>query len=370
MKKKTITLVLLGVVAAYLPMLLSCGDDDCCICPVDPGYQEPVYHFLYSRVGVDYWVYTYNTKTGEAVDSVKYGVFPFWDVRFSKDGRYAYYCNLSFTDDYTVWMTDYASGDTLSLYQGLGGHYLSVSHDGDYLFATDSRDVAIFSLPDLQVVYSDTMVQCGPGCLHPLKNIAYMPTGHEDSLTVIDFQTEDISVEKIPLETLNGYPAAAYVANISNDGSILFMVVFTAGAKFGYLQLRDTETLEILKEYYRFGGPSYFHPDGVRVFYCIPRSWETGEGGEVWVLNLKTLIAEKILDSDDSKIGDPHHLLSFSGMDITPDGRFAFVLGGGGFEDGPIIKLDLKTYRIVDAITPPHGVSRVIRMYPLEIEGG
>ena len=76
-----------------------------------------------------------------------------------------------------------------------------------------------------------------------------------------------------------------------------------------------------------------------------------------------------ILDGSDFAGYWPFYGLNPSDMDFTPDGKYGFILSGGeGLNYGPILKLDMDTYEIVDAFYPPDGVSRLIRINPREIK--
>lgn len=123
--------ILIGiyVAALLLGMITGCTKEKCVVCPPNPTPVEKEYHFLYSYVDTGYWVYTYSTKDGHTIDSVRYGDYPFDDVRFTKDGRYACYSEHGggiFNEPRATWVTDYATGDTLSIVYGSGGGpYLS-----------------------------------------------------------------------------------------------------------------------------------------------------------------------------------------------------------------------------------------------------
>jgi hypothetical protein len=110
--------------------------------------------------------------------------------------------------------------------------------------------------------------------------------------------------------------------------------------------------------------------DGERVFFIEPWRDLGGIPSSVWELNLRTAVLRKILDGLDYVGTQPYFFgLNPSDMDITPDGEYAFLISGGeGMEHGPILKLDLDTYQIVDAFYPQGGVARSIRMYPIEIK--
>jgi hypothetical protein len=352
---------LLGVYVAalLLGMIVGCTKEKCVVCPPDTPPVEKEYRFLYSY-GAHNWVYTYSTKTGEIVDSAKYPSFPFWDVRFSKDGRYAFYAGGS------IWATDFATGDTVAIAEGYGD-WLSVSSDGRYLLISGTTKLALLEIPSLDVIYQkDDGRFWRRGAIHPFKNIAYVPIDKKDSLLIVDFSTSTIRDSLVPLFNRDGLPTRGSSVAISNDGKTMIV---------GQGQLRDAETLELLKEFYHRAsiGP-YFHPDGERVFFLQYEEFAVGQLGEVWELNLKTLYMTRILKEEDFVAHTPYFAFSPCDMDFTPDGKYAFIVNGGAGHDfgvGVILKLDCDTYKIVDAIYPPRSsLAWLIRINPKEIKAG
>jgi hypothetical protein len=358
----------LTIVVLFGFVALTC-DEDCPVCPKEPEPTEKEYHFLYSFIGSFYTsaVLTYSTKTGEVVDSTYYGRHPFWDARFTSDGRYACYTS----SDYgwaTTWMTEYATGDTVSVLQGIAGYFLSISHDDKYLLMNNyfvgPPAGFLFRVPTLAIVQEFQTIDWLGIDTHPSKNIGVAGLFYQDSLLFIDFTTDTVSTRKVRIDLLNG--EGLYVSGVkySRDGSKLILWGAIPGNTI--IQVRDAETLETLHESWvdvRLG--PYVHPDGERVFFCKPWIDMGAYPSAVWELNMRTHLFRKILDGSDfhGRGLDP------SDMDITPDGKYAFFISGGeGLDHGPILKFDLDTYQFVDAFFPPAGFSRVIRMYPLEIK--
>ncbi|MGB5105611.1 MAG: hypothetical protein WBP29_07120 [Candidatus Zixiibacteriota bacterium] len=357
--------------------LAGCGDDDCTVCPDDPPPAEKEYHFLYNFVGDFYHsaVLTYSTKTGEVVDSAYYGRFPFWDVKFTSDGKYACYTSND-VGWATTWITDYATGDTVSVLQGVAGTWLSVSHDNQFLLlsasAIESSRAMLFRIPSLEIVYESAQAgSWSRGAIHPWKNLAIVPNYNEDSLLVLDFESGEVEEHKVGIRLASGEPMTGVELVFSPDGLRLILDGGPLNGFGSYTQIRDATALELL---YEFGNPislgPYVHPDGERVFYFVPWRDMGLYPSSVWEFNLRTLLMRKILDGRDYIGGPPYVFgLNPSDMDITPDGKYAFLNSGGeGMEHGPILKLDLDTYQIVDAFYPPAGVARSLRMYPLEIK--
>ena len=86
---------------------------------------------------------------------------------------------------------------------------------------------------------------------------------------------------------------------------------------------------------------------------------------------MKSSAMTRILTEDDVSVSYPFgNGLNPSGMDFTPDGKFAFIVNGGqGLEWGAILKMDCSTYKIVDVIAPPPSLSQSVYINPREIRG-
>jgi len=348
------------VAALLLGMITGCTEEKCVVCPPDQPPAEKEYYFLYSY-GFSNWVYTYSTKTGEIVDSVKYPSYPFADVRFSKDGKYAYYVGGS------IWIADFATGDTVAITEGTlsSGAWLSLSSDGRHLLLSGTTKLTLFEIPSLAIVYQREYEKgWADGTIHPFKDIAYVGSNALDSLLIIDFRTSTIHDSTVPLFWGDGTPTAALSVAVTKDGKSM---ILTGG---GRVQLRDAETFQLLREYYPGRNTAYLHPDGERVFFLRDKDFTIGQPAEVWELNLRTLLMTRVLRGEDFIAYLNYFALTPTDMDFTPDGKYAFIISGVAgqeFGAGTILKLDCDTYRIVDAIYPSLGISSLIRINPREI---
>jgi len=359
MKLRTISLLLVIVVASAV---FTCSDDDCLVCPTPQEYVEPEHDLVYcfSMTGQDYFSYTFNTKTGEVVDSANYGPHwvPFFDCGFSSDGGHAYYTGLK--ESYVTWVANYSTGDTVSINDGLGGRFLSVSGDGDYIATSVSSAFTIFRLPDLSVVYTYAHHGCGVASFSPNSDVAYVPIDHEDSLLIVDVSSDPVLTSKRALFTVDGLPAQCVTAQVSPDAT---MLILTVVADTYRLQLRSAETLEILAEYPDLSGPYSLHPDGRRVFITKPHNWNNGDAAQLLLLDLPTRILREVLNGSTATLPDPYSCFDFGGMEIDPEGHYGYILNGRqGFTPGWILKLDLETYEVAGAIFPPPGIPTVMRL--------
>jgi hypothetical protein len=364
---------LIGVylTALLLGMTTGCTKEKCVVCPPDQPAAEKEYYFLYGY-GADGEVYTYSTKTGQIVDSVKYPV-SFFDARFSKDGKYAYYTaqRPGVSDPPVTWIEEFARRDTLSLLDGIGGYWLSVSSDERYLLISGTTKLTLLEIPSLAIVYQREYEKgWDHGTIHQFKDIAYVGSNTLDSLLIIDFRASNIRDSTVPLFWGDGTtPTSALSAAVSKDGKT---IILNAGRGW---QLRNAETLELLREFPHVAsfGP-YLHPDGERVFFLQYEELDVGQQGEVWELNLRTLLMTRILREEDFAAYSPYFAFSPCDMDFTPDGKYAFIINGGAghsFGVGTTLKLDCDTYKIVDVIyPPPFSISQLIRINPKEIKGG
>jgi hypothetical protein len=356
----------------FVLLLVAAGfgcSDDCPTCPDNKSPAEKEYHLIYTYGNPGYpgyWVYTFSTKSLKAVDSVSYSGNPFDGLRFTSDGKYACYSKPGVT-----WVTDYASGDTIAIDNDHGGPQLSISKGDRMLMVLAGSRTTVFRLPQLNILYTvPSGISAYSSCFDPTEDVAYIPIAREDSLLIVRFDSTGIHDHKIGLVGIDGTRRNGSSAAVTLDGSILLLSV-TDGYGGRYLKLRDTDSLGLMAEYY----PSYYgpcvHPDGRRVFffyssppYDYPAPWA------VYVLDLKTRIMKKVVDGSDYQAFWKWMYLELSQIDFTPDGRYAFLRSGFGLSGSPpIAKLDLDTYEIVDAIYPDRGVSRAMRIYPLEIKG-
>ena len=355
MKNQILFLFILLVLAAGF----GCSKD-CPVCTNNEPAAEKDYHLIYSYGNPGYWVYTFSTKTLKAVDSVSYSSFPFEVVQFTRDGRYACYSKPGVT-----WITDYATGDTIAIDNEHWGRRLSFSKDDRMVLVSESGEASVFRFPELDLLYS---TQAGlvvkNSCFDPTENVAYITFEYEDSLLIVRFDSTGIHDHKIGLTAVGGTPKHGECAAVTPDGSILFLNLTTAnGAMF--LELRDTDSLGLIAEYYPSHNGPFIHPDGRMVFFL-----QGGTSWAVYALDLKTRIMKRVVDGADYPAFWDWRYLPLSQIDFTPDGRYAFLLSGAGLSGPtPILKLDLDTYEIVNAIYPQYGVSRAMRIYPLEIRG-
>ncbi len=349
-------------------MIGGCSEKECSVCPdPEPPVEEKDYHFLYSYGGRDGWVYTYSTKTMTVLDSVAYGqdVLPFWDLKYTSDGRYAVYTRTGGLDNQETWVTDYVTGDTISSVQGIGGMRLSISHDNSLVAVALAGELTIYTLPQLGHVFTVDNDKVGICRFHPRKNVIYGGFSHLDSLFRLDLEGSSPSLLMIPFKGLDGDSLVCTNASVTLDGEYLITNGVYPHFYFGYCQLRDPSTLEIRRQYVGVFGDPVHHPDGSRVFMWVA----AGLG----VLDLQTLLYERVFDPYNVVGPFPwHEAIEPTDGELTPDGRHLVFCNDtqDGFGDGPIIKLDLETYKIVGTAYPRRGRGIAVGMYPLEFEDG
>ncbi|MCX6832558.1 MAG: hypothetical protein NT028_10610 [candidate division Zixibacteria bacterium] len=353
--------------ALLLGMITGCTKEKCVVCLPDQPPAEKEYHLIYSYGNPGYWVYTFSTKSLKVVDSVSYSGNPFDALQFTRDGKYACYSKPGVT-----WVTDYASGDTIAIDNDHGGPQLSISKGDRMLMVLAGSRTTVFGLPQLNILYTvPSGISAYSSCFDPTEDVAYIPIAREDSLLIVRFDSTGIHDHKIGLAGTDGTSRHGLSAAVTPDGSILLLIL-TDGNDSRYLQLRDTDSLRLMAEYYpSYSGP-FIHPDGRRVFFFnSSRPFDYPAPWAVYVLDLKTRIIKRVVDGVDYQAFWKWPYLELSQIDFTPDGRYAFLRSGAGMSGSPpIAKLDLDTYEIVDAIYPDRGVSRAMRIYPLEINGG
>ena len=357
----------LGTILALLAFLLvGCDDCDCPTGPTDEPEPEIGYEMLYSYVGMeDYWVYTYSTKTGEVVDSVRYGNYPFSDVRVSPDGQYGFYSTLDYDllDGFGTWVTDYASGDTIAFNDSLGGHSLSLSPDGRFLATSNAGAITVFEVPSLNVVCRGPRFHPGIADFHDERNVLYVPLRKEDSLLVVDLGVIPPAASKHHIQGVGGDELHGLALGYASAENVL--VLQAAYITHYTLQLLDADSLTVLAEIIAQVQEPYVHPDGRRVFFYT--EWNDGytAPATIWMLDVSTQALRKLMSGDN--IGLPYQYfpaLEPRGFDFTPDGEYMFV------QNEAILKVDMRSYEVVDVFYPPDdGGPAALRITPIEIEG-
>ncbi len=303
MKRSILTAILTLIVIAGL-MLLSCDDDDCPACPKPGGEHEPDYHLVYSYCGSTKetkYILTYSSRTGAVIDTAAYdtaptGDEPFNNLAFTHDGEFAVYTsiyNLNIGTSQT-WVTNTATGDTVSYLSGLGAWGAIISEDDKQVLLAGGNILAVLTLPDLGVVFRDSIASWG-GVFHPSKKRIFVALKRAtDSLFIIDYDELPVTISSIPVHDEDGYTLHTLGAILITQ-EYLFLNPFIPDVAY-FLQVYDLDSLTLLNEIHTKLPTVYrgaaLHPDGKRLFLSYNDGYERPwiSGVDVYYINTGELL--------------------------------------------------------------------------------
>lgn len=353
------TFAVLGVVG--------CDGDECPTCP-EPPEHVPDYHLLHAYTGDGYekWVLTYSTKTGEVIDSTDYGLNIFSNMIFSHSGEYACYTSNYNLDLGTgeTWVTNWPDGDTVAYLPGIGAWQICLSQDERYLLLADGNILAILNFPSLTVVYLDSVASRG-GALHPTRQIAYVQIDpYRDSVFTLDYSEMPVTINSSQVRDSQGRPLERFSQLLCDETNLI--LISGNRSEPGYIGIFDIETMQVrrdrlVRSSWLYGG--VFHPDGRRLFLVYNNGFDPPFGGGIDVYDLQTDILTPYIRMNEIDIGFGGFLPS--GMEFTPDGRYAFIANGGiGLDNGPILEIDITRKEVTRRWDHSSGFARILRLNP------
>ncbi|MCX6832305.1 MAG: hypothetical protein NT028_09265 [candidate division Zixibacteria bacterium] len=321
---------------------------------------EPYYKLLYSYVQPPVSVLTFNTRTGEVLDSVWYPGEPYRDLAFSHDGEYTYA-----TGRVTRIIRE-STGDTIASDWEHRGYEVVLSPDEQYLVVEASQEMWIFRLPSLSVVYHKPITYFW-GRFHPTKQLLYFiygipGFGIDTLLYVLDLSVTPPVERSVALSDSLGEHVPAGWMEVSGDGRWLLMIYY------GWLYLVDTDSLKVRKVITssQYAHDDYIgitmHPDGRRAFlhYYDPRINPNVGGLDIFDFSTQTLT--NFIDH-----------VSVPGLDrpfrpwrseFTPDGKELIGIIYETFMCCEIFRIDLAT-KAISLFTARRGeYPRVAKINP------
>jgi len=373
--KRFLIAVICGLIVIGVTVLVSCGDDDCPTCPEPEPEHEPDYHLVYSYCGstIDTkYILTYSSKTGEVIDTATYdtsptGGEPFGNLAFTHDGEYAVYTssyNLNIGTSET-WVTRTATGDTVSYLSGLGAWAAIISEDDKQVLLTSGNVLAVLTLPDLGIVFSDSIINWG-GALHPSEKRIFVALERAtDSLFIIDYDELPTTISSIPVLDEDGYTLhITGVRWITED--YLFLNSFIPDIVY-FLQVYDLDSLtlidqELMENRVKYRGAA-LHPDGKRLFLSYNAGFDAPwiSGVDIYYINTGDLLPYITPD----EIASNYEGIAPTDIQILPGGESFFILDGGtGYWFGPILQIDISSKEVIRVIRPEDGGTRLIRLNP------
>ncbi len=328
-----------------LSLLLLAAGFGCSDKPSKPdNNKEPYYKLIYSYVMPEFSILTFNSRTGEVLDSVWYPKVPYWDLVFSKDAARAYYSGSSST-----WITDVATGDTVAIDRQRAGK-LVLSPDENYVVIIGARSMTFCSLPNFEILYQKSATSIG-ATFHPFKSLLYffhaIPNTmyHSDTLFVLDYGNRPVSVQAVALKDSTDELVPPGPMVVSGDGR--WMIMLWREQVF----LLDTDSLKIRKtfraqDHWGYYWPSAVDPDRKQVYLAYvdaPLLYPVDAGIDIFdfqSLTLTRLIHYASVPGI-SKFVVPSH------TELTPDGKELLGVShnGMGSMEG-FFRIDLATKTI------------------------
>jgi len=373
MKRRIITLILLGLLTAcVMIVMLSCGDDECPTCP-EPKHV-PDYHVLYSYVdppepGPYSVVLEYSLKYGTVVDSTYYTGNPFEAAAFSPDGEYS--CYTKFPDQTATWVTNTRTGDTVAISHGTGGYEVDVSGDGQYALVSLTKYLTIMSLPDLRAIHRSDSATYSIGAFHPsAKKVFYTKQG-ADSLYALTFNdTGIVTMQSSALRSSSGLSLYSLSLSVSPDGGLVVLDARLPSGN-GYILVLNSETFELIHQFslsqLRAHLRHAWHPDGKRVFLPYNGGFQDPYYGGIDVYDISTGVFQSFITSDEISI-EPSFFQP-SRIMFTPSGETMVVLSGTkGFARGPILVFDMASKLVTWRFNHQSGSGRAIGLIPIDWE--
>jgi WD40 repeat protein len=321
---------------------------------------EPYYKLLYSYVQPPVSVLTFNTRTGEILDSVWYPGEPYRDLAFSHDGEYTY------ATDRVTRIIKESTGDTIASDWEHRGYELVLSPDEQYLVVKASQEIWVLRLPSLSVVYHKPITYFW-GRFHPTKQLLYINYGIpgygvDTLLYVLDLSVTPPVERSVALFDSLGERVPAAPMEISGDGRWLLMIYYN------WLFLVDTDSLKVRKvmKSLHFAEADYtdftLHPDGKRAFLSYYDPWDNPNVGGLDIFDFSTQTLTNYIDHTTVPgLSRPFRPVFCR---FTPDGKELIGIVYETFMCCEIFRIDLAT-KAISLFTARRGeYPRVLKINP------
>jgi hypothetical protein len=249
---------------------------------------------------------------------------------FSTDGTILYRSRLGLIPfpEHVIWATDWETGDTVAIYEGIGGGNLAVDETGNYLLLQDNWYPSLFTVPDIQPVFVDSSGGGSGGVfIHGKEQICYFTSGHTH-VTCLDYGMSPVITHERPIYNISGQTVNLDAIGVSNSGDSLFLIGSVDGQS-EYLLVATADSVSTIAQ---FDIPPYFtyscspiqsRPFSNEVLFYYPGSFggiELPTSGILYRMDLESGQWSILLDEYDFGFIFIRDLL------ITPDGRYAYVV--------------------------------------------
>jgi hypothetical protein len=291
----------------------------------------------------EFSVLTFNSKTGEVLDSAWYPRLPFGDVVFSKDAARAYYSGWGVT-----WIADVATGDTVAIDRQRAGK-LVLSPDEKYMAVIASQKMWLLELPSLSVLYEKSATSFW-GAFHPTKKLLYyvhsvFPAPEYDTLFRLDFGVQPPQETSAVLYDTLGECISAGPMALSGDGRWMITTLYWN------ICLLDADSLKVRRmfrdpDHWGYYWPAVVHPNGKSVYlgYVDAALLEPVDAG-IDVFDFESLTLTRLIHH--ATVPGISRFVAPLDMELAPDGRELFGVShnGLGSMDG-FFRIDLATKTI------------------------
>lgn len=326
------------LISTFVALLICLGS--CSKKPSQPEEKgEPYYELIYSYVAPEFSILTFNSKTGEVLDSTWYPELPYGDLVFLHGGSQAIYAGRT-----AIWIADVGTGDTLAINGEHEGGRLLLSPDESRLVSISAQNFFVYSLPSLEMIFQKSATSAY-AAFHPTQDRLYYIYADgggvydSDSLYILAYGTDPPTEQAVILSDSSDQQVPLGPMVVSGDG--LWMLSFS----YNWLFLTDLDSLKV-KHIYKslhFSDANYssisLHPDGQRAFLTYSDPFYQPDIGGLDVFDFKTLSLDNLLDH--LKIPETEKWFRPSKYQFTPDGS---EIIGVNFQQG---FGDYDLYRIV-----------------------
>jgi len=366
MRKRIITLsVSMLMAACMLAVMLSCGDDDCPVCP-DPDKKIPPYRgWVYTTSGWDKGsVYKIDAETGEPVDSVlkATNMMSGGHIDVSQDGLFlavSHCCERdSITGENLGGYTQIYDAQTLAPIHEFPFIFVPVFAAGHNLLLGMGYDsIRTISLPDFQIIDS-----------HPAKRIWHPVLVEEDSLIygVIDHALDSIIAynyvtrrihQTWPVRNKFGDPIFLRHIDVHPNGKRVFFLGSDNVDPFGMFGCYDLPSSSLMYTYRQLFtdfGDVKVSPDGRDVYVTDP-------GGSLMPYPAPGTVY--VFDADNGSyitgislygLGTyPGNPLPAFWMVFAPTGGYVYVSAGDPTKaHGTVLTIDTDERRVINLTWP------------------
>jgi len=332
--------ILLGILTIFVGILIfGCGDDKPTNSPPVVNNYELVLNSTYDPdADSSRFLVVFNSSNDSVIDS-SYIDYAFQGMAFSLDGSTLYRSRVGANPfpEPLIWATDWETGDTVAIYEGIGGGNLAVDETGNYLLLQDNWYPSLFTVPDLQPVFVDSGGGGSGGVFIPGRQQVCYYTFAEPRVKVLDYGVTPPVTHERPVHTMAGEPVNVHAIGVSLSGDSLLLIGSVEWDRW-YFLITTGDSVSVRGQYVipphlnYICSPILSRPYSNEVLFYFPgsfydikndghtRSTAQRASGILFRMDLKSGDCSILLDEYDFGFIFIRDLL------ITPDGRYAYVV--------------------------------------------